>query len=402
MDDAVKLRLNDSSNESLITIPDFVESKCEQFGDLTPFLYAKYKNRWRVWSYDEFYSDVVRVAKALIELGLERFQSVCIASFNSPEWFITAVATIFAGGISNGLYLTNATETNKHILNDCKAAIVACQDAEIAEQMNAIKSNVPSLKRLVQFSGDAINEDVLTFESLLQMGERLSNENLEKRRREISVNECAVLVYTSGTTGAPKGVMLSHDNVIVTAKTICRLQKHQLKSEVVLSYLPLNHVAAFFHDIFVSLDCGGSVYFPSCGSHVLRGQENLINSLRESRPTRIFAPPRIWEKLQTSLEKNREWDSVGLGRIRGCYTAGAEISPDTLSFFHDKVGIHIRGAYGMSETTGVHVFVLAIEDEESRNDLPSNCVGKPIMGKSMIVNDELLMWGRNVMMGLLT
>lgn len=127
-------------------------------------------------TYGQYYEMILSFSKALIHFGLDRYHSVCVLSFNSAEWFIAAVAAIFAGGFANGLYLTNNDETNAYILNDCKANIVVCEDENAAGRVSALKGAIPTLKRVVQCKNrndGQLQGDVVSFESLLKIGRQL-------------------------------------------------------------------------------------------------------------------------------------------------------------------------------------------------------------------------------------
>ena len=222
------------------------------------------------------------------------------------------------------------------------------------------------------------------------------------------MNDCSALVYTSGTTGPPKGVMLSHDNVLFMARMLNKVQKSVRRSEVFMSYLPLSHIAGFFSDIFTSMDIGAQVHFPPQGVNVLKGRRDLGEALRLIRPTLMFGTPRIYEKIQETLNEEEAVDlkRVGFERMKACFTSGAPMKKHTKNFFREKCGIRIYSSYGMSETTGIHLHTfspaLSGESQLKKMDEYPNCVGSLLIGgggKSRLNGAELEMWGRNIMMG---
>ena len=126
-----------------------------------------------------------------------------------------------------------------------------------------------------------------------------SNEALDERLRNIAINQCCHLVYTSGTTGLPKGVMLSHDNLTYTARRLCHTFDLKNREERLVSYLPLSHVAANICDIFAMINIQGTVYFAD--KNALKG--TLTQTLKEALPTIFFGVPRVWEKMYEKMQE---------------------------------------------------------------------------------------------------
>uniref|UniRef100_A0A6I8RHL1 Long-chain-fatty-acid--CoA ligase ACSBG1 n=1 Tax=Xenopus tropicalis TaxID=8364 RepID=A0A6I8RHL1_XENTR len=148
-------------------------------------------------------------------LGLERFHSVGILGFNSEEWFISAIGTVFAGGIITGIYTTNSPEACHYVASDCKMNIIVVENQKQLEKILQIWDGLPHLKAVVQYKGNLQEKrpNLYTWEEFMEFGKDIADAHLDDIINSQKANQCCVLIYTSGTTGNPKGVMLSHDNV---------------------------------------------------------------------------------------------------------------------------------------------------------------------------------------------
>ena len=162
------------------------------------------------------------MAKAFIALGLEPRKSVGILGFNSPEWFFSDLAAIFCNSISCGIYTTNSPDMCKYMANHCKANILVVEDENQLKKILEVKDDLPDLRAIIQYTGTPKHEGVLSWSALMEKGEQESDELLDERLKQVVINQCCHLVYTSGTTGPPKAAMLSHDNLTFTAK-VCLL-----------------------------------------------------------------------------------------------------------------------------------------------------------------------------------
>ena len=277
-------------------------------------LAAKREGEWVKWSYERYLEDVRAVGKAFIKLGLKVGHGVGIIGFNSPEWFFADLGCVFAGGLATGIYPTNSAEACKYVLANCKANIVVVEDEKQLGKILQVKDSLPELKQIVQYSGKPSAPGVLSWEELLDIGDGESDDELEGRISNLAPNLCCHLVYTSGTTGPPKGVMLSHDNLTFTSRsdfareyfqfscfqrfrTLAEIYNLQDTEERFVSYLPLSHVAANIMDIFMVIQCLGTIYFAN--RDALKG--TLVATLKEAQPTVFFGVPRVWEKIREKM-----------------------------------------------------------------------------------------------------
>jgi len=438
---AVKLRIDRSglAGEVPISVPSLMKKIATESPEL-PALKTRdpHSGQEKVWSWSAYHQDVRTVAKAFIDLGLKRFDSVCILGFNSPEWVISNLGAIFAGGLAAGIYPTNGTEACQYILEHSKCSILVVEDQKQLDKIWNIRNDLPHLKKIVQYSGVPNNAGVISWKDLLIRGKTLGDDELEGRLRRIAVNQCCTLVYTSGTTGNPKGVMLSHDNLTWNAKNACTINKFEHKNFRILSYLPLSHIAGNMVDIHAPMYLTGTTYFAD--KNVLRS--TLLDNTTWCRPTVFFGVPRVWEKIQekmlekakdvkglkktiskqakaTGLKYHTEGEKEGLFKVfQKIYyskvkallgfdqcthfvTGAAPIEKKTMNYFL-SLDIQLLELYGMSECTGLHTMQLYEKNKPKSTGLtPPGIKSKLVQSSDAEVtnSEELWMWGRHVMMG---
>ncbi|XP_063598526.1 long-chain-fatty-acid--CoA ligase ACSBG2-like isoform X2 [Penaeus indicus] len=438
-----KLKIGDQgvSAHTPVSVPTLLKKAAEKF-PTTNALAVKRDGAWKYTTYTEYYQQVRTVAKAFIKLGLQQYHGVCILGFNSPEWFISDLAAVFAGGFAAGIYTTNSPEACEHCAKNCEAQIWVVEDQKQLDKVLKIRGRLPSTRAIIQYSGKPTVEGVLSWEDVVTLGKQQSDSELDARLRRIAVNQCCTLIYTSGTTGPPKGVMLSHDNITWTAHANCINADFHSGKEVIVSYLPLSHVAAQMADLYITMYAGATCYFAQ--PDALKG--SLGQTLKEVRPTRFLGVPRVWEKiyekmmevgrkttgvkksiatwaksvgLETSMRKQQQdfsksWgysiaNAVVFKKIKGVLgldrcdlhlSGAAPISPDIVRYFH-SLDIPLTEIYGMSESSGPHTIGLekAFKMGSCGRTVPG-CYTK-LDNPDADGNGEVCMGGRHVSMGYL-
>ncbi|XP_051484655.1 long-chain-fatty-acid--CoA ligase ACSBG1 isoform X3 [Apus apus] len=301
-DGRVRLRIDKSCPQTPITVHQMFKESLEKYGSLNA-LASKKNGKWEKITFSEYYCLSRKAAKSFLKLGLERFHSVGILGFNSPEWFISAVGAVFAGGIVTGIYTTNSPEACHYIAHDSKTNIMVVENQKQLDKIMQIWSRLPHLKAVVLYK-DSVPErhpNLYTMEEFLELGKDLPDATLDDIINSQKPNQCCVLIYTSGTTGKPKGAMLSHDNITWTSAHCSRagdMQPAEVQQESIVSYLPLSHIAAQIYDLWTGIKWGEQVYFAE--PDALKG--SLIDTLKEVQPTSHMGVPRVWEKIMEKLK----------------------------------------------------------------------------------------------------
>ncbi len=369
------------------SVLDVLETRTRQHGT-RPAMRTKKDGRWQTTSWSAYHEQVMVVARGLMALGLEPGSAVVIMAGNSPQWFLSAIGTMAAGGIPAGIYTTNPPEQCLYIAKHSDAVIAIVQDQAMADIFLRRRDQLPRLKAIVVMRGHATGEGACTWPTLLEQGAKVSGERLQRRIAAQQGGDVCSLIYTSGTTGPPKGVMLRHRNVVWIANACVSAYRAQ-PGDAFISYLPLSHIAEQFFSMHLPMASG------ACTSFAER-LDTLATDLREVRPSFFLGVPRIWEKMQSAIQAagaeaspfrrrmvawarriglqagladqenlprpRTYWLAkplvfakvrrrLGLDRARCCFTSAAPISRGTLEFFL-SLGLPILEAYGMSECSG--------------------------------------------------
>ncbi|XP_077730799.1 long-chain-fatty-acid--CoA ligase ACSBG1 isoform X1 [Canis aureus] len=444
-DGRVRPRLHPACPQPPYTVHRMFYEALDKYGDLSA-LGFKRQGTWEHISYSQYYLLARRTAKGFLKLGLEQAHSVAILGFNSPEWFFSAVGTVFAGGIVTGIYTTSSSEACQYIAHDSRANIIVVDTQKQLEKILKVWKNLPHLKAVVIY-GEAPPKkmaNVYTMEELMELGDELPEETLDAIINTQQPNQCCVLIYTSGTTGSPKGVMLSQDNITWTARYGSQagdIQPAEVQQEVVVSYLPLSHIAAQIYDLWTGIQWGAQVCFAE--PDALKG--SLLNTLREVEPTSHMGVPRVWEKIMeriqevtaqsgfirrkmllwamsVTLEQNltcpgsdlkpftaRLADYLVLAKVRQalgfakCQKSFYGAAPMTAETQHFFLGLNIRlyAGYGLSETSGPHFMSSPYNYRlYSSGKVVPGCLAKVVNEDSEGVG-EICLWGRTIFMGYL-
>jgi long-chain acyl-CoA synthetase len=390
---------------------------------------------WRSISSEDFLRRVRRVALGLQALGFKRGERVGILSESSPEWVTVDVGCQFAGVINVPVYPTLAPQQVCYILDDSGARLLFVQNSAALERVRAAVGGCRGLLNVVVMEGEAGGDGALTLEELEARGTELEATRpalLEEVSGAISPEDLATIIYTSGTTGEPKGVMLTHSNVV--SNLIGTSERLAFTPEdVVLSVLPLSHVFER-GAMYMYLHHGAKVYFAE-------SIEKVGENMREVRPTLVVAVPRLYEKIYARIKEKaaeggkaktailmwavrvaRRWahcvvwkkpvpawlalehklasrivfskwrDGVG-GRIR-LFLAGGAALPEELGLIFYGAGLPIVQGYGLTETSPVITVNGPVDNRVGT-------VGRPIRHVEVRIAEdgEIESRGPNVMRG---
>src|SRR5206468_3281875 len=268
---------------------------------------------WRSITWREYGEGVRRVALGLVALGLHPGDVVSIVADNRPEWLFADLGTISAGGVTNGIYTTDSPRQVEYIVNDSGTRFFFAENEEQLDKILEVRARCPQLVKIFVFDMDGLHDfrddQVMSFEALLELGARYDREHpgafdplVEIARPE----DLAILVYTSGTTGPPKGAMLSHRNILFQIGYSDFVTEPRAGDQQ-LSFLPLAHVAERTFSVFYPLYSGATVNFAE-------SIDTVPENIREVAPAVFFAVPRIWEKFYSSVAL-RMREATWLGRL---------------------------------------------------------------------------------------
>ncbi|HTN82290.1 MAG TPA: long-chain fatty acid--CoA ligase [Sorangium sp.] len=401
-----------------------------------PAHYVKDGGFWRMTSYRQYADEVRRAGKSLIALGLEPGDTLSLLGFNRPEWAVLHVACMAIGGAPAGIYTTCSPEEVRHVLHHSASRMVLVEDRRQLEKVLGQWDRLPQLESAVLMRGAEPGGDprILSWDEFLSRGSRVPDELFEQRLDALEARGLAALIYTSGTVGPPKGVMLSHENLTSAADISARILPFSSR-DVGLSYLPLSHIVEQILTIHLPATVGSTVYFAE-------SMEAFADNLREVRPTGLFGVPRVWEKMMAGVSakfagakglqrfvleqarrvglqhsellargeqpgpvlatQHRLFDrlvyskvkaAIGLDRAHVCSSGAAPIAKEVLEFFA-SLGILITEIYGQSEVTGPTSY-----NVQGRTKLGS--VGPVVPGVDARIADdgEILVKGPNVFLG---
>ncbi len=388
-------------------------------GGNTAFM-VKRNGVWESYSFDWGMVQVQETAFALRAMGLEPGTRIAILSENRPEWATTDFAALASGMVSVPLYTTLIPEQLTYILNDAGARVIFVSTMDHLRTLLSIKDRLPAVEKIVVFYPEELQEDefVLSLDAFKSLGRGHDHEEFLELARRAVPSDTATIVYTSGTTGDPKGVVLTHHNFIAEYDAVYPVFEGN-EGDRLLSFLPLSHILQRVVDTFALLFGFTIAYAESL--------ETLGENLREIRPTHIVAVPRVYEKIHGRIHAGVQQGSalkrgifhwaVGVGRrfndagaSRGAGPAlvlqhrlatalvfkkiqaatggnigfyvstGAPLAKGLAEFF-DAIGIRIIEAWGMTELTGAAT-------ANTRTDCRFGSVGKPGPGVELKITDE--------------
>ncbi len=394
----------------------------------------KIGDQWKATSAGEMLRQVAALAHALAELGVGPGDRVGLFAPNRPEWHIVDFAVLGLGAVDVPIYFNEAPDRIVYILNDSGAKVAVAIGEEQARRLLGVRDRLTSVQHIIVGAAPAgIDHDVLRYETLVANGSDAQVADYRRRAAEVKPEQMASLLYTSGTTGEPKGVMLTHRNFSSNATdALCGIS-FRAREDTGLSFLPLSHVYERLMD-YTYLFNGVSVAY-------VERIEALPAALVEVRPTLVAAVPRVFEKIYASImdkaaratgfkRKLFDWAvrvarqavpwrgygrpvslwvklqwwladklvypkiRAGLGgRIRRMNSGAAPIAKELLEFYW-AVGIAIYQGYGLTETSPV-----VCTSREGKNRLGS--VGPPIPNVEVRIADdgEILVRGPCVMQG---
>ena len=414
--------------EKITRLFDFAYYQLEKY-NLEKALVTKYDGKWVATSTKEFVDKSNAISRALLRMGVEPNDKIGVISMtNRTEWNIMDIGVLQLGAQNVPIYPTISEQDYAYILNHSEAKYVFVSCSEVYEKVKAIRDQVKSVIDVYSF--DELS-DCKHWSELLELGEDTSNqEEVEKRKDAVKPEDLATLIYTSGTTGRPKGVMLTHWNLV--SNTLASKARVPFEyGATALSFLPICHI---FERIilYIYMYCGISVYFAE-------GLDKIGENLKEVHPNTMSVVPRLLEKLYDKIiakgteltglkkslffwavklglkfepyEANGWWyekklglarkliftkwkDALG-GNLEVMVSGSAALQPRLARVF-GAAGMPVMEGYGLTETSPV----ISVSDQRNAG-WKIGCVGRVIQDVEVKIADdgEILCKGPNVMMG---
>lgn len=408
---------------------DFPYYQLEKY-NLKEALVTKKNGTWNATSTQEYINQANAISRGLLRLGVQANDKVAIISMtNRTEWNICDIGILQTGAQDVPIYPTISEEDYEYVLNhsEAKYCFVSCE--EVLTKVNAIKQNVPSLKEVFCFDEIASCKN---WTEVLELGKDESNQNeVEQRKSDVKTDDLATLIYTSGTTGRPKGVMLSHKNIVSNALNSAARLPIDLGHSKSLSFLPVCHIYERML-LYMYQYSGTSIYFAE-------SLETISDNLKEIKPDVMSAVPRLLEKVydkiyakgaeltgikkklffwavETGLEyepygQNGAWYEFKLkiarklifskwqealgGNLKAIASGSAALQPRLARVFN-AAGIPVMEGYGLTETSPV----VSVNDMR-KNGFKIGTVGKLLADTEVKIADdgEILVKGPQVMQG---
>jgi long-chain acyl-CoA synthetase len=280
------------------TLCDLLAENAADHGD-APAMSWKRDGAWQTLSWREYRERVAEVTMGLAGLGVGRGDFVAIMATNRPEHVLADQAAVHAGATPTSFYFSLAPEQIRYLAGHCEAKVAVLEDRDMLKRWQELRDQLPALQHLVLLEGaeDADGPGVLGWDELVRRGrEALAADRagFEELRGRVGPEDHATLLYTSGTTGPPKGVLLTHHNLLYECSALKRLSQLSPEASSV-SYLPLAHIAERVLSIYVALTLRTHVW--CCPEPT-----QAVEYVREARPTLFFGVPRVWEKVRAGIQ----------------------------------------------------------------------------------------------------
>ncbi|MCI0713334.1 MAG: AMP-binding protein [Chloroflexi bacterium] len=417
------------------TMPKMLRENAERFGNLVA-LREKRFGIWQSYTWNEYLERVRNFALGLHQLGFGRGDFVGIVGDNRPEWVITELAAQSLGGASMGIYQDSTPEEVHYLISQAVLKFLVVEDQEQIDKIVELWDQIQGIEKVFYYDPKGLrhyDEDYLmAFPEVEAMGAQFHDENpgfYQAQVNEGKGSDVAILGTTSGTTSKPKVAMITHDNLVAMGQGLMGVDAFSEKDQFV-SFLPLAWIGEQMISVACGMAAGFAVSFPE-------ETETVQEDMREIGPRIIFAPPRIWESLLSTVQvkisdadRLKRWvynrairygyylankrfnkeeitlqerileqiakffcytnilDQLGLRYVKWAYTGGAALGPDVFRFFH-ALGVNLKQGYGQTETTGICVV-------HSDGDIKFQTVGLPMPGAEIKIDDsgEILARGR--------
>ncbi len=381
------------------TTPKLFRLRCQTLGDRTA-MREKTFGIWRSFSWNDYFTHAKHLGLGLVSMGLERGEVVSILSEDRKEWMYTDMGVQCVGGICSGVYTTDSAAQLQYLVNDSQSRFLIVENDEQLDKFLQVRDEMPGLVKVIVLDRDGLHgfsdPQIMFIEDLYEKGRAYDAEHPGAFDAAIDATQpedTAILVYTSGTTGKPKGAMTSHGNLMYSIAAGLR-DSPVYPTDDQLCFLPLCHILERVFSVNAPIAAGSTINFAE-------SPETIFDNLQEVSPQTFVAVPRLWEKIYsqvairigdaTATQKwaygqalkagmaraeceaegrpvplstqlaYRFWDMallhnlrrmIGMDRLRRGGSGAAPISPDLLRWYH-AIGVPVLEGYGMTESSGV-------------------------------------------------
>lgn len=402
------------------TIPQYFLRQVRKYGAGKVALRQKELGIWREFTWQESYEQVKSFALGMIALGLQRGDHVCTVGDNDRQYLWAYLGLQAVGAVPVGLYTDSTAQEMAYVIDHSDATFVLAKDQEQCDKMLDVRDKIPRVKKVVYWDERGLweyeSDWLVSFEAVQALGRELAGREPDRFETEVAIgrgDDLATLCYTSGTTGMPKGVMLTHNNLMYSAKVYIDIDP-RYDSDNHVSFMPMGWIAEPVLGIASHVYAGMILNFPE-------EPETVRQNIREIAPENIFYNSRLWDGLLGTVQvqmndatwlnrklyelflpigykvadkkfanesvgpglqllyKLGDWlvfaplrSQLGLSRVRSAYTAGSTLSPDAMRFFH-ALGINLKQIYGSTEVSGGATL-------HRDNDIKFASVGQPAPG----------------------
>ena len=409
------------------TLPRLLQRNAREFGARSA-MREKDRGIWQSYAWEQCHSQVRDLALGLAALGFRRGERLSVIGDNRPRLYWAQLAAMCLGGVSVPVYQDVIARELIFVLDHAETAVIVAEDQEQVDKILSLKDQLPALRLVIYDDALGVGRyrlDWLTsFEAVARLGQELGRTQPGRFESEIEqgqADEVALVCYTSGTTGNPKGAMLTHANLLASAALFAAAEDVR-RSEEWLAYLPMAWAGDAVYTLVLSLLVGFTVNCPESPQTVQR-------DLRELGPTALIAPPRIWESMLTTVQVRaadatplKRWvfehfrvaaqqaeilraegkplplglrltcalgellvyrpvrDQLGLLRARWCYSGGGPLGGETFRFFR-SFGVNLKQIYGSTELSG-------LASLQADGEADPNTAGRPVPGIEVRIGER--------------